>query len=306
MDVLPFRRPVRPFCLVPSPTAFVPVLPHAIVRQDLSEWFTGDLGITSIVGDPGLGKTMLALRVALDLADQFTTVFVPTSRFETPGEMHQAILHDLDRPYRDLREHESRMAVTDVVLELARESRPVLVIFDEAHAMSDAALAELFHFDNLFDRGRRVTAILLVGRPSLRDRIQNTALAARISRIHELKALSKENTRALIDGQLEGAAIKFDDEAISLIANLSQGVPRTLNRLAGAVAGFAAHAQATTIDAATVQTAIAFDPMLQSMQLPQAVYLAESGMDTVREDRSPSESAPASKPIRTSRKRKAA
>jgi type II secretory pathway predicted ATPase ExeA len=140
--------------------------------------------------------------------------------------------------------------------------RTVLFV-DEAHLMPDATLEDLRLLTaGDFDR-RSPFALVLVGQPLLRERLnepQHYSLAQRIGVRLRLRPLSENEMPAFIERHLRAAGARksvFEPDAVSALFQHTRGVPRILQNLALASMLVAMEGGKKIVDAAAVQQALA-------------------------------------------------
>lgn len=299
-----FRVDRRPFRSAPSAEAFVLVPPPVAALATLAAAIRADEGLFLLHGDSGVGKTTVALALLRSLADRHTPVYLPTARLQSPTELYQAILFDCARPYQGFSEQELRLAVTEQLLDFCAAGKSALIVLDEAHALGDGALAELFHFDNLQHHGRRAAAVLLVGRSSLRERLRGTSLQQRVAVAVHLETLSTEDSGNYLRHQARGFA--FTHEAIDILAAHGEGNARLLNRLASQALAFAHDTGHGLIDAEAALAAVEFHRPSAPAQPAQLHWPDESITDSDDSTAEAGQPAAALQPKQKARKRKAA
>lgn len=140
--------------------------------------------------------------------------------------------------------------------------RTVLLV-DEAHLMPDDSLEDLRLLTaGDFDR-KSPFALVLVGQPLLRERLdepQHYSLAQRIGVRLRLRPLSETEMPAFIDRHLRAAGAKknlFEPDSVSALFQHTRGVPRLVQNLALAAMLVAMESEKKTIDSAAVQQALA-------------------------------------------------
>ena len=135
--------------------------------------------------------------------------------------------------------------------------RTVLVV-DEAQCLSAKALQELRLLTNFPGDTEPPLSLVLVGQPDLRAQIKlipNEALNQRIMIRYHLAGLSLAETRAYVAAHLTAAGAKadvFSPEAIALIFQSTQGLPRQINKVAIQSLIKAGHQEVNPIDASFV------------------------------------------------------
>ena len=119
-----------------------------------------------------------------------------------------------------------------------RAGRKFVVVIDEAQNLSDAVLERVRLLTNFETSRGKLMQIVLSGQPQLSDKLMQASLVQlrqRISTICRLVPLSTVETFAYIDYRLkltgyDGEPL-FTKDALGLIAEANQGVPRTINNL---------------------------------------------------------------------------
>jgi hypothetical protein len=110
----------------------------------------------------------------------------------------------------------------------------VVLIVDEAHNLGAAALEELRLLSNLQADKEPLLQVILVGQPSLRERLRQPALrqlAQRVGIHFHLQPLDEEETKEYIRYRLAraGGSGIFTPSALEKIYACTQGVPRRIN-----------------------------------------------------------------------------
>jgi type II secretory pathway predicted ATPase ExeA len=140
--------------------------------------------------------------------------------------------------------------------------RAVLLI-DEAHLLPDSSLDDLRLLTAAdFDRASPF-ALVLVGQPLLRERLQEPqhyALAQRLGVRLRLRPLNESEVALFIERHLKAAGAKknpFDPDAVALVFHHSRGIPRLIQNLALQAMLVALAAGKKSVDAACLQQAVA-------------------------------------------------
>jgi general secretion pathway protein A len=124
---------------------------------------------------------------------------------------------------------------------LFRQLRPkerIVIIVDEAQALSNQTLEEIRLFSNYGEYGKGHLEILLIGQPELLTRLMEPSLRQFHQRIGAraiLNPLQREEAFEYIDHKLResGGSTKeiFGKRAVEMLVDHSQGIPRQLNLL---------------------------------------------------------------------------
>jgi len=153
-------------------------------------------------------------------------------------QLLEAILLDFGiTPERRSKVHFFKLLNSFLIEQLAKSSNAVLVI-DEAQNLKNSALETIRMLSNLETEKEKLLQIVLVGQPELRAKLNAPELAQLKQRIgvrFHITALTKNEVREYIQHRLYVAGnrneILFDDDAVSIIAYLSHGIPRVINIL---------------------------------------------------------------------------
>ncbi len=212
-------------------------------RQDILEALVytvvrGD-GITKVTGEVGSGKTMLLRLVADSLPEHFTVLYINTPNL-SPKDMLMHICAELG-----LKQDGSILKFTLLELiskELVRlysEGQRVVMLIDEAQAMTFDTLEEIRLLSNLETSDEKLLQIVLFGQPELDVALSNDSirqLKSRISYNIFIPPLSPEEVCSYLNYRMRRAAYEgldvFDLSVSKKIHRLSGGVPREINTIA--------------------------------------------------------------------------
>jgi type II secretory pathway predicted ATPase ExeA len=129
-------------------------------------------------------------------------------------------------------------AAEALAAEHAERGRTPIVVFDEAHLLDNAQLEAVRMLTNHdMDSGAPFAAVL-IGQPTLRQRLRLGVLAALDQRVtvrYALAGMSPVETGQYIAHHVKIAGRSdtlFSDDAITLIHNAARGYPRAVNNLA--------------------------------------------------------------------------
>ncbi len=136
-------------------------------------------------------------------------------------------------------EHGLLKALGRALDESFASDRVVVLMVDEAQALTDRQLQEVQYLSNLEKGGEKVVQVILAGQPSLEARLdeqQFSALSQRIAVRSHVKPLSLRHTRAYVELRLQvsGASESgpFVSAAVTRLHELSGGIPRVINLIA--------------------------------------------------------------------------
>lgn len=245
----PFARAVPPTGLLHHPS-----FDESLTRLSLAvESFTPAL----FTAEPGLGKSTLlgTLADALDPA-RHRLVYTPLCSCGPFG-----LIGQLAQRY-GVRVRRSAAQTAQVMLdELQRSDRHEILVLDDAHRLPDSSLDELRLLSNLdFDR-RPPFALLVVGQPLLRERINHpdlTSLRQRLAIRASLNPLTEKETSDYVDIRTRAVGARagiFRPGAAAKVFERSRGVPREINNLTLSALMAAAIAGKRHVDSADVENA---------------------------------------------------
>lgn len=228
----------RPFRLTPHLAFRYPEPSQAEALTTLRVALDQGEGFIKVVGEVGLGKTLLCRTLLDELGEPFVTAWLPDPHL-SPGTLRSALARDLgiELPNRPTQQIVHERLQTELAAMAARGLRPVLLI-DEAQALPASTLETVRLLTNLETEQRKLLQVVLFGQPELDRRLampQFRQLRQRITYSCQLEPLDPRGVADYIDHRLEragGNGHLFSSRAVSRIARASGGVPRLVNVLA--------------------------------------------------------------------------
>ena len=225
-------------------------------------WCITERALGVITGEVGSGKTVAtrAATAALD-ASRHTIVYLPNPAIGARG-IYTAIVTALGGVPRF---HKASLIpqTTDALAgEENERGKRVVVVVDEAHLLAADQLEELRLLTNADMDSHSAFACLLVGQPTLRRRIKLGTFAAldqRIALRYAIPPMTPAETSSYVAHHLALAGrtdTLFSDDAVTLIHQVSRGLPRAVNNLAlqALVAAYAA--KKAIVDESSARTAV--------------------------------------------------
>lgn len=256
MDWSHFGMTRRPFRPAVDTAAYFPAAAHEVALVAVTSAFARRDPVALIDGPPGTGKSLVARLWLERLPPQVPRVVLPNTGAVRPADVLQAILFDLNQPYRGLTEQELRLAVTEQLLVGAASGRPTVALIDEAQHLGTAALEELRLLGNIETAAGSSLFLVLVAQAQFREVLASPVcevLAQRIGVRCRVEPFTAEEAAAYLRHQVKAAGgdpeVVFDHEAVEVLTGACGGVPRVLNRAASLAAELASGAKAETIDA---------------------------------------------------------
>jgi general secretion pathway protein A len=195
-------------------------------------------GFLALIAKPGLGKTTLLYHTLNELRGKALTVFL-FQTVCTPVDLLRTLLAGLGVQNAQGSLVEMQLKVREILLEQARLGKRVVVVIDEAQNLDDSVLETVRMLSNFETSRKKLIQIVLSGQPQLAEKMGSPGLEQlrqRVSIFACLKPFSREDTRLYIEHRLRfaglaGDAPLFTEEALTLIADHSEGIPRNINNL---------------------------------------------------------------------------
>jgi type II secretory pathway predicted ATPase ExeA len=210
-------------------------------------WCIDEQVLGVITGEVGAGKTVAARAAIANLdTSRHTVIYIGNPAIGARG-LYAAIVTALGGTPRFHKAALIPQATNALAAEVNERGKHVVVVLDEAHLLDSDQLEELRLLTNADMDSRSPGAVLLVGQPTLRRRIKLGAFAAldqRIALRYSMPGMDPAETGLYIAHHLKLAGRSdtlFSDDAITLIHQVSRGIPRAINNLAvqSLVAAFA-------------------------------------------------------------------
>lgn len=234
-----FELTTDPFRITPDTEFFFSGGQRGDILEGLLVAAMHDEGIVAVVGEIGMGKTMLSRMLLERLKGHpADTVYLANPVFDR-NEILDAIARDLmPDPPRGSRLH-IISELERVLIQRFSQDRRVIVVIDEAHTMPGATLEEIRLLSNLETAHNKLLKIILFGQPELDELLNATQLRQvkdRISHRFVLQPLDAAEARTYLDFRLRKAGHSgvdiFEQDACNLLWRASQGRTRKLNMLA--------------------------------------------------------------------------
>ncbi|HEY3789008.1 MAG TPA: AAA family ATPase [Urbifossiella sp.] len=263
MDWSHFEIARRPFWPVVDTASYFPSATHEAALAGINGAFDRRDPVVLLDGPAGTGKSLIARRWLERLPEPIAPLLLPNLQSPRPADLLQAILFDLNLPYRGLGEQELRLAVTEFLLAKTAAKTTTVIVVDEAQNLGPAAFEELRLLGNIESHGGSALFLLLVAQPRIQETLKHpdcSAFAQRIGSRCHLEPLTAEESAAYLRHQLKIAGREADEvidaDAIGILAGACQGIARLLNRTTTCAAELAAETGAESIDVEAALEAI--------------------------------------------------
>lgn len=229
--------PETVFSISPNPRFFyiTPSVQAAIAKTQYV--IRARQGLTTIIGDVGLGKTSLLrlLYNEYDDSPEFTTAFIVNPKQTSETAFLKAICTEFGvKTKRSQRETEYELRA--FLIDQFRAGKNVVLFIDEAQQLRGPMFEQIRQILNFETDETKLISIVLAGQVELRYKLADRSRRALVSRIavsSVLDALTPEETADMVDFRCTVASVKnpFEPEAISAIYQWSKGVPREVIKL---------------------------------------------------------------------------
>ena len=246
-----------PFGLTPDPRYIFKTESHLEMLATVRYAIEHNKGLVVVTGEVGTGKTT-ALRAALQqFTDEVLCVYI-FNPFLTASEFYEQLSSEFELGLpRTASKPESLEALGHLLARRHSQRLRTVLIVDEAHGLPTALLEEIRLLLNFETNSEKMLQVILSGQPELHEVLNRPALRQlkqRISLRCQVKPLSLFEINKYIRFRLKQAGAKnvslFDNGAIGLIGNVSQGIPRVVNNICdnALLYGYAAGSEVITRD----------------------------------------------------------
>lgn len=257
-----FKLESMPFSLTPNPNFFCQLKGHQEALSTLEFCIQSGEGFIKIVGEVGSGKTLLCRKLLEQLVDPYVTAYIPNPDL-TPTELRKAFAREIGMdPTKWQDQHELLTAIYQELISLHSNGKKVVLLIDEAQALSDETLETIRLLTNLETENTKLLQVVLFGQPELNDRLNQQhfrQLKQRISFSYNLPLMNREDLDTYLFHRLATAGWKygnlFTNRAKNLLYRRSRGIPRVVNILSHKAMLVAYGRGDTTIDHRTMRLA---------------------------------------------------
>jgi type II secretory pathway predicted ATPase ExeA len=195
-------------------------------------------GFVALIARPGLGKTTLLFQTLDILRERARLVFL-FQTISTPLDLLRALLSGLGAAEVRGSLVEMQIRLKNLLAEQYSAGKRVVLVIDEAQNLDDSVLELVRMLSNFETASDKLIQIVLAGQPQLAENIGSPELVQlrqRVSIFARLNAFTPEETTLYIAHRLRVAGYAsdmplFTKDALALIAQSSEGIPRNINNL---------------------------------------------------------------------------
>jgi general secretion pathway protein A len=238
--------PESVFSISPNPRFFyiTPSVQAAIAKTQYV--VRARQGLTTIIGDVGLGKTSLLRLLYNEYEDSpdHTSAYIVNPKQTSETAFLKAICTEFEvKTKRSQRETELELRA--FLIEQYRAGKNVVLFIDEAQQLKGPMFEQIRQILNFETDETKLINIVMAGQVELRYKLADRSKRALVSRIavsSTLDALTLEETAGMIDFRCTVAGVKnpFESEAVNAIYLWSKGVPREAIKLCAMSVQYAA------------------------------------------------------------------
>jgi N-acetylmuramoyl-L-alanine amidase len=227
----------QPFGALASPSQLYASQTYCEALESLSETILGDRGNLVLLGESGMGKTTLLFQVVEGLRETGRAAFL-FQKHCTSRDILQFLLSGMGVDSTSMDLSLMRNKLNQVWFAEMLAGRRFVLIFDDAQSLDEEALETLQFISKFETPNTKLLQLLLCGQPIFLEKLQQHNLEQFRKRIMHFKALENftpMETVGYIRHRLKIAGYHgdpiFDPEALALIADRSQGIPRNINKI---------------------------------------------------------------------------
>ena len=272
-----FHLREEPFSTTPDPRFLYKSPVHQVALDRITTSVASRRGINAIIGEPGLGKSMLirTLLKGFNTAVQFAWVFNTTMNSR---ELIRYICRDFGFKPKGEDLGDLLIELYSFLIREYEQGRFSVLIIDEAQNLQPEVLEEIRQLSNLETASQKLLQVILSGQPQLDLYLNDPGLIQlkqRISLKATLHRLNAGDTAAYVQHRLKVAGARkqeiFTPAALQSVFEISDGIPRLINQVCDNALRAAAEEKVKQIDAALVLDLLNTDRVMAAPPEPVAV-----------------------------------
>lgn len=225
-----------PFRLTPDPRYLWYSEQHQEAKQKILYHVTQSAGPIYLLADVGTGKTTLARRIVEELSTDNSKrlVYIFAPKLTTTNAFLRFVMDEFaiktERSYgNSLRNYQADL------LQNHHEGKSSVLLIDEAQNMTRDMLLLIQHLFNFSTNTEFLVQIALFAQPELQPKLNRLeSLKSRLS-LAKLQPFDANQTRNMLQFRWTvagGKELPFSDEAVAEVYRITQGIPRSIVKLA--------------------------------------------------------------------------
>ncbi len=227
-----------PFSIAPNPQYLFMSNRHREALAHLTHGLGDTGGFVLLTGEVGTGKTTISRCLLEQLPENTQVAFILNPTLSCL-ELLATICDELKIRYRKTGATLKYLTdkIQDKLLKNQKDNINTILIIDEAQHLQPEVLEQLRLLTNLETNTKKLLQVILIGQPELQQLLQRRdlrQLAQRITARYHLLPLTKPEVGLYIGHRISVADCHralFNQQAISVIHKISQGIPRIINLL---------------------------------------------------------------------------
>ena len=227
----------QPFDVTPDPAYLYLSRVHREALTSLSQGIENLRGFMALVAEPGMGKTTLLNKLMEELSDSTRIVFLFQTQCNS-SELFHYLLSELGIDHDGMDVVTMHRTLNQILFREMLQGRRFVLIIDEAQNLQDSVLETIRLLSDFETTHSKLIQIVLAGQPQLVETLMRPALLQlrqRVAVLANLEPLGITETAEYIHHRLRAAGRRdeplFTPEALELIAERSEGIPRSINNL---------------------------------------------------------------------------
>ena len=232
-----YRLRQQPFGVTPDPAYLYLSRTHREALASLSEGIEAGRGFLCLIAEPGMGKTTLLYELLEELRDRMRTVFLFQTQCNA-REFFEYLLSELGVDTAGMGLVAMHNKLNELLFAEMLAGKRFVLIVDEAQNLDDSVLETIRLLSNFETTHTKLLQIVLAGQTQLAEKLAHPRLSQLLQRItvlNRLEPLSPQETAGYIEHRLQVAGhagdALFAPEALALVAERSQGIPRNINKI---------------------------------------------------------------------------
>jgi len=231
-----FGLNTNPFSLTPDPRFLLLTSKHREALAALILAVTERKGFMVLSGEAGTGKTTLIRKLLSSIPTakaQFSVIVNPTL---TRAEFLESVLMGFGESNVFCSKAQQLFLLKSILLSAYRQGRTSTLVIDEAHLLTQELIEEVRLLSNFETSEQKLLQIILAGQKELDTLLTLEAtrsLRQRVAITMHIDPLETSEVESYLRNRWERAsatsALPFSEEAITVVANGSKGIPRLIN-----------------------------------------------------------------------------
>ena len=227
----------QPFGVTPNPAYLYPSRTHTEALASLSSGLKADRGFMALIAQPGMGKTTLLYQLLNEWRDSARTLFLFQTQCDS-REFFRYVLAELGFEAEQMGLVAMHHQLNRVLFGEMLSSKRFILVVDEAQNLTVSVLETIRLLSNFEMEHSKLLQIVLAGQPQLAEKLAQPRLSQlrqRIAVLSRLEPLTSSEAAGYIEHRLQVAGYSgkplFEPDALEVISQRSQGIPRNINNL---------------------------------------------------------------------------